>query len=113
MPAKPFVKWAGGKTQLLETLRQKYPLLNKTCFNGFFNAPFNNAKNPTICDEENLQECSRLLQNVEMLDGDYKNCRNFIDDEGVPAKAVGCSALRYRSSSSLRCGGLLRRCSIA
>lgn len=25
MPAKPFVKWAGGKTQLLETLRQKYP----------------------------------------------------------------------------------------
>ena len=32
---------------------------------------------------------------------------------GVPAKAVGCSTLRYRSSSSLRCGGLLRRCSIA
>lgn len=223
MPAKPFVKWAGGKTQPLETLRQKYPhriekycepfvgggavlfdvlntfrpetvfindinrelintykqirdaadvliaqlaeiqdtyrnqsleknkeffyekrsrynelkmngtaaenlekaalfiFLNKTCFNGlyrvnsngFFNVPFNNAKNPTICDEENLQECSRLLQNIEMLDGDYKNCRNFIDDEGVPAKAVGCSALRYRSSSSLRCGGLLRRCSIA
>lgn len=25
MPAKPFVKWAGGKTQLLEILRQKYP----------------------------------------------------------------------------------------
>lgn len=191
MPAKPFVKWAGGKTQLLEILRQKYPhriekycepfvgggavlfdvlntfrpetvlindinkelintykqirdaadvliaqlaeiqdtyrnqsleknkelfyekrsrynelkmngtaaenlekaalfiFLNKTCFNGlyrvnskgFFNVPFNNAKNPAICDEENLQECSRLLQNVEMLDGDYKNCRNFIDDK--------------------------------
>ena len=191
MPAKPFVKWAGGKTQLLEILRQKYPhriekycepfvgggavlfdvlntfrpetvfindinkelintyrqirdaadvliaqlaeiqdtyrnqsleknkelfyekrsrynelkmngtaaenlekaalfiFLNKTCFNGlyrvnsngFFNVPFNNAKNPAICDAENLQECSRLLQNVEMLDGDYKNCRNFIDDK--------------------------------
>ena len=163
--------------------------LNKTCFNGlyrvnskgFFNVPFNNAKNPLLCDEENLRACSQLLQNVEMRVGDYKECKNFIDSNtfvyidppyrpltqtaaftsysengftdkeqielgnfiteisnkgamvvasnsdpknsdinddffdkmGVPAKAVGCSALRYRSSSSLRCGGLLRRCSIA
>ena len=163
--------------------------LNKTCFNGLyrvnskglFNVPFNNAKNPLLCDEENLRACSEVLRNVEMRVGDYKQCKDFIDsntfiyidppyrpltqtaafmsysengftdkeqrelgdfiteisnkgamilasnsdpknsdsnddffdDLDVPAKAVGCSALRYRSSSSLRCGGLLRRCSIA
>ncbi len=63
--------------------------LNKTCFNGLyrvnsnglFNVPFNNAKNPLLCDAENLTACSKLLQNVEMLDGEYKNCRNFIDEK--------------------------------
>lgn len=62
--------------------------LNKTCFNGlyrvnskgFFNVPFNNARNPLICDEENLTLCSEILQNVNMMTGDYKNCRNFIDE---------------------------------
>lgn len=63
--------------------------LNKTCFNGLyrvnsnglFNVPFNNAKNPLLCDAENLTACSKLLQSVEMLDGEYKNCRNFIDEK--------------------------------
>lgn len=61
--------------------------LNKTCFNGLyrvnakglFNVPFNNAKNPPICDAENLRDCSELLQNVEMHVGDYSYCRSFID----------------------------------
>lgn len=61
--------------------------LNKTCFNGLyrvnskglFNVPFNNAKNPLLCDEDNLKACSELLQNVEMIVGDYKQCKNFID----------------------------------
>ena len=61
--------------------------LNKTCFNGLyrvnskglFNVPFNSAKNPLLCDEENLSACSALLQNVEMLIGDYKQCKKFID----------------------------------
>lgn len=104
--------------------------LNKTCFNGLyrvnkrgeFNVPFNNAKNPLICDEENLRACSELLQNVQMKTGDYSDCKDFIDSEtfvyldppyrpltqtsaftsysenkGVPAKAVRLSALRSRS----------------
>lgn len=61
--------------------------LNKTCFNGLyrvnskglFNVPFNNAKNPLLCDEENLRACSELLQNVIMKVGDYKECKDFID----------------------------------
>lgn len=61
--------------------------LNKTCFNGLyrvnskgsFNVPFNNAKNPLICDETNLRECSVLLKNVQMKVGDYKECEYFVD----------------------------------
>jgi len=63
--------------------------LNKTCFNGLyrvnskglFNVPFNNAKNPLLCDEDNLKACSKLLQNVEMKVGDYKECKSFIDSD--------------------------------
>lgn len=62
--------------------------LNKTCFNGLyrvnskglFNVPFNNAKNPPICDEENLKECSKLLQKVTFNVGDYSACKDFIDE---------------------------------
>ncbi len=63
--------------------------LNKTCFNGLyrvnakglFNVPFNNAKNPLLCDEDNLRECSKLLQTVQMCVGDYSNCKKFIDEK--------------------------------
>ena len=63
--------------------------LNKTCFNGLyrvnkkgeFNVPFNNAKNPQICDEENLKACSELLKNIQMKTGDYSCCKDFIDNE--------------------------------
>ncbi|MBO4320812.1 MAG: DNA adenine methylase [Treponema sp.] len=63
--------------------------LNKTCFNGLyrvnlkgqFNVPYNNAKNPLLCDKENLLACSELLQNVEMKVGDYKECKSFIDNK--------------------------------
>ena len=63
--------------------------LNKTCFNGLyrvnkrgeFNVPFNNAKNPQICDNENIKACSELLQNVQMKTSDYSCCKDFIDNE--------------------------------
>ena len=61
--------------------------LNRTCFNGLyrvnrrgqFNVPMGAYKNPTICDEENLSNINRVLQNVNIVCGDYALSKNFID----------------------------------
>lgn len=152
--ARPFVKWVGGKTQLLDEVKkslprdfstrqhityvepfvgggavvfkllQEYPnieraiiqseylplssddrksyfiakrslfnakkitpletaalfiFLNRTCFNGLyrvnskgeFNVPHGKYVNPRICDADNLRACSKVLQKVEILCGDF------------------------------------------
>lgn len=59
----------------------RFIYLNRTCFNGLyrvnrhgqFNTPFGAYKNPRICDAENLRAASLLLQNVELLDRDYRD----------------------------------------
>ena len=61
--------------------------LNRTCFNGlyrvnskgYFNVPFGKYTNPTICDEELLLEDSKILQNVEILCGDYTLIERYVD----------------------------------
>ena len=61
--------------------------LNKTCFNGLyrvnreglFNVPKGKYSNPLICDEKNLREISKLLQNVKVINGDFELCNKFID----------------------------------
>lgn len=53
--------------------------LNRTCFNGLyrlnkkgqFNTPFGRYKNPNICNKEKLLEASKVLQNTEIICGDY------------------------------------------
>lgn len=55
----------------------RFIYLNKTCFNGLhrvnksgqFNVPFGHYDNPAICDEPNIQACSRALQNVTIQHG--------------------------------------------
>jgi DNA adenine methylase len=62
--------------------------LNKTCFNGlyrvnkkgFYNVPMGAYKNPKICDIENLQKTSELLQCVTILSGDYTTIENVVDE---------------------------------
>ena len=62
--AKPFVKWAGGKSQLLSEIRKKYP------------------------QEVLINDINKELINT------YFQVKNQCEGVGVPAKAVGCSALR-------------------
>ena len=68
--------------------------LNKTCFNGlyrvnskgFFNVPFASYVHPLICDEKNIREISKFLNesNTQILNGDFEDavkeakCGDFI-----------------------------------
>jgi len=60
--------------------------MNKTCFNGLYrvnskgeyNVPFGMYKNPLICNKSNLLVINELLQNVEIVVGDYSLCEKYI-----------------------------------
>ncbi len=63
---------------------------NKTCFNGLyrensrggFNVPFGRYANPTICNEQVINDAHIALQNVEILCGDYAEIVSHIDWDG-------------------------------
>lgn len=62
--------------------------LNKTCFNGLYrvnkkglyNVPMGSYKNPKICDKDNLERVASLLKKVTILEGDYSNVKNMVDE---------------------------------
>ena len=62
--------------------------LNRTCFNGLyrvnkagkFNVPVGSYKNPTICDEENLRNLSKLIQNIQFQYGDYSRSMEYVTE---------------------------------
>ncbi len=59
----------------------RFIYLNRTCFNGMyrvnskgeFNVPFGHYKNPRIVDENNLINCSNLLQRTEIKHADFSD----------------------------------------
>ena len=61
--------------------------LNRTCFNGLFrvnlrgefNVPFGKYKNPKICDADTIRADSLLLQNTEILCGDFEETLKYAD----------------------------------
>ena len=77
-----FLKIRAQNPEKLSDLKtaSRFIYLNRTCFNGMyrvnskggFNVPFGKYSNPLICDEENLRRVSKLLQNVEIKNEDYK-----------------------------------------
>ena len=62
--------------------------LNRTCFNGLyrvnksglFNVPFGKYETPTICDPQTIYADSKLLQNVEIITGDYQETLKYTSD---------------------------------
>jgi len=64
----------------------KLIFLNKTCYNGLyrvnnnghFNVPFGGYKNPKIYDSENLTTVSHLLQQADIICGDFEKSAKFI-----------------------------------
>lgn len=65
--------------------------LNRTCFNGLyrvnrnnsFNVPQGSYKKPQICNSENLQAVSHLLQKVEILNTDYTETQKYAGENSL------------------------------
>jgi DNA adenine methylase len=63
--------------------------LNRTCFNGLyrvnrkneFNVPQGSYKAPQICNADNLEAVSKLLQKVEILNGDFTETVDYAGEK--------------------------------
>ena len=74
-------------TKALDPIRNTtlFFFLNRTCFNGLyrvnksglFNVPFGRYETPIICDPNTIYADSKLLQNVEILTGDYQQTLSY------------------------------------
>lgn len=78
-----YKKWSNVKKA------SRFIYLNRTCFNGMyrvnsqgqFNVPFGNYKNPRIVDENNLINCSNLLQKTEIKHSDFSEILKKVKKE--------------------------------
>ena len=115
--AKPFVKWVGGKSQLLEEIREKYPQkIEKYCepFVGGGAVLFDilSTKHPetVLINDINKElintysqiknNCDGMISQLSEIQSIYKshsleeNNAFFFKCLAVPAKALGSYALR-------------------
>lgn len=82
----------------------RFVYLNKTGFNGLYrvnakgqhNVPYGRYKNPNIVDEPNIKSCSKALEGVSILTGDFeaikpgltKDSFVYLDPPYVPLSAT-------------------------
>ncbi len=81
---------AGEQLSEAENLRVSsfFIFLNKTCFNGLyrenakgeFNASHGKYDNPLIVDKNNILAVNKVLQNTQILFGDYSKVSDFVDE---------------------------------
>jgi len=80
--------------------------LNRTCFNGLyrvnkqglFNVSFGRYENPLICDRDTILADSAILQNVEIVNGDFESICNvtqgnvfyYLDPPYRPISETSC-----------------------
>lgn len=63
--------------------------LNRCCFNGLyrvnskgeFNVPFGKYENPKFCDEENLLTVNKVLKDIQIINGDFKECLELAEKD--------------------------------
>lgn len=77
-------------SNLLDELKKAayFIFLNRTCYNGLyrvnkkgeFNVPHGKYKSPLILDKENLLNVSKVLQSVQILNGDFENIEKYVDE---------------------------------
>ena len=65
--------------------------MNKTCFNGLFrlnrsgkfNVPHGRYKKPLICDETNIKAVSKTLKHTHIIQGNYFESEDLIDENSL------------------------------
>lgn len=71
------------------TKASRFIYINRTGFNGLYrvnlkgenNVPFGRYSNPKIVDESNLLKCSKFLQDVKVMNGDFECIRDMLDQD--------------------------------
>lgn len=80
-------------TKVLDNIENSalFIFINRTCFNGLYrvnskglyNVPFGRYANPKICDPETILADSKVLQKVEILNGDFEETFKYAGENSV------------------------------